>query len=499
MDVFPLHGSSAKATSGPSQRNTSTDTSPSASAVFSTDTQSIDTQSTELPCNVTLWCQHRDILGCHVQFSAQDQDAWVEHHKEHLGYKYPAALACWLCGEMSFLADIYKGKGRLNEPTDPHPRHVANEKNFEIRMAHVARHIIFEAIEPYVHDVDILMLDFMREQNIIDPVKYQSVRENAPQGLGERHLNYGYRDDIVEVRPRPTDLSVMLPSIGNEREPNSLGTNHDVPPDSESILELCLDLIKLDLEHETEGRLQRRTRLGQGTFLSGTGSTRMFEVLERRQTAYWSRYLSEFKPLAIPPARITASGSPSLSGWRTKSISTSDEFMFSFNDLLDWTLQDRTGTVTCGNASDSNGGPKFDGKDRTGREDVSDGQGQGTNGEDRRDEGGDRGGGDRRGRRGNKDSPWDMPINIDVCQLAEMRWFACPFLKHDPHGRTEIAALTDGWGSIEFSESVPTLRFRHTSTDLWILVNIFANAMVPRDLTARPVIQTSVPRVARTW
>lgn len=421
-DISPTQGGPLSVQDSNSTKNSSS------SKVFS-DKSSNMTLSTELPSDITLWCEHRDLLGCPVEFSVEDQDAWIEHHKEHLGHKYPPLLACWMCGERTFIADIYKGLNAHNEHNDPNQRQVVNEKNFERRMKHIAHHITLEISRPVPHEFDILLLDFMKENGFINAAKYESAKARGKHSMGERRLQVGWRDDICAIA-LSTEDSGTFSSRAQHAEENDRNWSSD---DARLVKESSFGLDQLELVDGITSGVNRQARMRQEAFLTGIGPTRFGDVPEREARRYRSRYFSDFvardngptiyasknqSARFCPPAVIVKSAAEA-----------SNEFMFSFNNWLDWTSTAQSEAISRGSTSDRSGSKCSAAEsdntgNRTGNRHYS-----GLTPvilirkrtQDRNEDGG---GGDKK--RPNK----GLSTNVSV----EKPRFACPYLKHDPFG-----------------------------------------------------------------
>lgn len=423
-DISPSQGRLLSVQNSNSTQNSSS------SKVFS-DKSSTSTTSTELPSDLTLWCEHRDLLGCPVEFSIEDQDAWIEHHKEHLGHRYPPVLACWMCGERTFIANIYKGLNAHEEHSDPDQRQVVNEKNFERRMKHIADHITHEISIAMPHEFDILLLDFMKDKGFIDAAKYETTKTLGKHSMGERRLQVGWRDDICAIE-LPTEDSSTFSSRAQHVEDKHRNWSSD---DARVVNELCFGLDQLELVDGITSGVNRQARIRQEAFLTGIGPTRFGDVPEREARRYRGRYLSGFVARGNSPTIYGSKNQPARlypPAVTVKSAAeASNEFMFSFNNWLDWTSTAQSEAISRGSTSDRSGSKRSAAEsDNTGNQpDNRTGKCHYSGltpviRKRTQDHNEDEGGGDKK-----------RPIKGPSTNIfVERPRFACPYLKHDPFG-----------------------------------------------------------------
>lgn len=323
------------------------------------------------------------------------RNAWIEHHKQHLFYFLPDKLKCFLCGEAVFTVDIHGGHDE--------------DRTFELRMLHIAGHMTQEYSPPTDHVPDPLMLDHMlaltiitkgqdpnlRSQRITQPedlLRSNSSADNRTEstescGVDERLKDYKHQESLCKDWRYEAGLDTTLPSlrgIGWTRFASVRQMNTRNWPDFD-------DFIKLDSQTE-----------------KGDAGKWTITDLDRIS---WDVFASSI---------TSASGAV-------------NEFMFSFNTWLDWTLTCGSGapagTIVCGHSENERVGER-DGDAHPACSAAL------TNAPRKRGAGDDGDDGKKRRYKAPPTEAW-----------VKERRLACPYLKHNPYqfGANGSPCRTASW------------------------------------------------------
>lgn len=341
------------------------------------DNTSNGTLGTELPCR--LWCEHWEVLGCDVEFAAEEQESWIEHHKKHLKYNYPEKLKCFLCGEAVFHVNTDEGRNY--------------DRTFELRMLHIAEHITREYIQRTCHEPDPLMLDHMLDLGIITNVK----------------------------DPRPSDRKI--PNPDNELSSNSSG-------EARTESRICSDDNTGGCTHSGiwKSQVEDFTDVIHGAtppILIGIDTTRHGNV-NQMASRNWGDFIKLDSEARLGdagnwvPTYLDLISGDIFTYFMTPVSDVFDEFLFSFNSWLDWALTCQGGSPVVDNTCGRDGNHGNEGSDEEYQQTPKSSSTSAS-----RKKGGGGGGHGGKKRRGEKLQPSDW---------IERGYFACPFLKHDPYG-----------------------------------------------------------------
>lgn len=356
---------------------TSTSKTSSGKSVFSDNTSCAQTEvTTEVPAR--LWCEHRDLLGCNVEFPPEEQDRWIEHHKEHLKHNYPERLKCCLCSDAFFDVDVRNGHDYY--------------RNFTLRMLHIAEHMIYEHMPSPTNVWDPLMLDHLLHLGII-------TEDKKPR--------------LADMRTSDSD------NVPSSSSTSGVGTRSVYSNDNNGGPKQSRELDVFGIDSTRHGYMKKMTSISWLTFKNSDSLARL------GQGGIWIPTNLDLICVDIFAYTIPATSE------------VFDEFLFSFNGWLDWTLTLQS-DLPSGNAA----GRGADNNAEDGNEDGNEENNLTPNessapGRKKNNKGGGNGG---KGKRDEKLTPHDM---------ARLRYFACPYLKKDPHGVNRDRCIT-GWATKDF-------------------------------------------------
>lgn len=110
---------------------------------------------------IRLPCEFAHILGCRWVFEYEQEDAWINHHIDHMRGHFPEKCVCWFCDVFSFRADMTSRGDRHN--------------NFCIRMQHIHGCILdFPNLERQMRP-DFHVLKHMAKHGLIPPGMYGDI------------------------------------------------------------------------------------------------------------------------------------------------------------------------------------------------------------------------------------------------------------------------------------------------------------------------------------
>ncbi|KAL2257221.1 hypothetical protein VTK26DRAFT_468 [Humicola hyalothermophila] len=90
-----------------------------------------------------LWCEFSELQNCRAIFRLDEEEAWIDHHAQHLRDNFPPQLVCWFCDHVPFVATAARAPSYYSSPRDhlAAAAAAAAAANFELRMRHVRQHI----------------------------------------------------------------------------------------------------------------------------------------------------------------------------------------------------------------------------------------------------------------------------------------------------------------------------------------------------------------------
>ena len=135
-----------------------------------------------------LWCEFAALKGCNTIFHGDDEAAWIQHHAQHLGERFPPELVCWFC--------------------DDHPhffakRTVERRSNFEERMEHIREHIFGDYMTQDLMRPDFYLIEYMYKHGKLDKGAYGHAMaySELPESLREP-----FDDEISSTSKQPCNV-----------------------------------------------------------------------------------------------------------------------------------------------------------------------------------------------------------------------------------------------------------------------------------------------------